>query len=79
MSNFGPGRAIISGMETVRRFFRRWAELVREAKHGPATNADGPCQYCKDFVMSGDGLIANNSLYCSDYCADQDYAVEQGW
>lgn len=66
-------------METVARFFRRWAELIRESKTGPAENADGPCQLCRTFVQSGRGVIADNSLYCSDYCAQQDTAMKQGW
>jgi hypothetical protein len=65
-------------METVRRFFRRWAELVRESKHGPPDNADGPCQHCREFVLSGDGIIAEKSLFCSDYCVQQDFAHRMG-
>lgn len=66
-------------METVVRFFRRWRELVRESKTGPACNADGPCQHCRKFVQSGTGVIAIKSLFCSDYCAQQHDAITQGW
>ncbi|WP_016691794.1 hypothetical protein [Rhodococcus rhodochrous] len=40
---------------------------------------DGFCGWCKNFVLAGDGIVHNRSIYCSDYCLEQDESMRQGW